>query len=268
MGVLNRTPDSFSDGGEFLDEGAALARAERMLSEGARIIDVGAESTRPGAPSVSAEEQRARLGDVVSRLSRLGAVVSIDTTSPEVAARAVDDGATLVNAVDPGAAAPLARVAKRGGAMLALMHSRGTMTTMAGYSRSDEAAYRDVVSDVAREWGVAKDAALASGLQPTDLLFDPGLGFHKSARHSLTLCTRLDELVALGFPVLVGPSRKSFLAHVTTPAGAPLPPPGDRLGAGIAAALLCARKGAAILRVHDVGAVRQALAFQQAAGHV
>lgn len=264
MGVLNRTPDSFSDGGRFLDDGDALAAVERMVREGASVIDVGAESTRPNAEAVPAAEQLARIGGIIPEIAKLGAIVSIDTTLPEVAARAVDQGAELVNSVDLRAAAPLADVAKAGGAMLALMHSRGSMTTMSGFSRADERAYEDVVSDVTREWSAAKDAAKARGLADADIMLDPGLGFHKSARHSLELCRRLEELVALGYPVMVGPSRKSFVAFVTTEPGREPPPPTERLGGTIAACLACAQKGAALLRVHDVAAVKQALVFDQA----
>lgn len=264
MGVLNRTPDSFSDGGRFLDDGDALAAVERMVREGASVIDVGAESTRPNAEAVPAAEQLARLGGIIPEIGKLGAIVSIDTTLPEVAARAVDQGAELVNSVDLGAAAPLADVARAGGAMLALMHSRGSMTNMSGFSRADERAYTDVVTDVAREWGAARDAARGRGLADSDIMLDPGLGFHKNARHSLELCRRLEELVALGYEVLVGPSRKSFVAIVTTEAGHEPPPPSERLGGTIAACLTCAQKGAALLRVHDVAAVKQALAFDRA----
>jgi dihydropteroate synthase len=267
MGVLNRTPDSFSDGGRFLDDASALAAGERMFADGAVIIDVGAESTRPNAAPVPVAEQIARIGDIVKHLVRLGSFVSIDTNEPEVAARAVDQGASLVNCVDPRAAGPLAEVAAKGGAMLAIMHSRGSMTTMAGFSRADERAYEDVVRDVAREWTAARDQAVARGLTDADLVLDPGLGFHKNARHSLELCRRLDELVRLGFPVLVGTSRKSFLGIVTTPPGKDPPPPGERLGATIASCITCAQKGAAILRVHDVAEVKQALAFDQAVRH-
>jgi dihydropteroate synthase len=264
MGVLNRTPDSFSDGGRFLGDGDAIAAAETMLRDGALIIDVGAESTRPNSEPVAPAEQIARLGDIIPALCRLGAFVSIDTTSAEVAARAVDQGASVVNSVDLRSADSLATIAKRGGAMLALMHSRGSMTAMPGFSRTEERAYGDVVRDVLAEWSVAKDAAVRAGLPAGDILLDPGLGFHKSARHSLELCRRLDELVSAGFDVLVGPSRKSFLAVVTTPDGAAAPPPGERLGATIAACLACSARGAAVLRVHDVAQVRQAIAFDRA----
>jgi len=267
MGVLNCTPDSFSDGGQFLDERSALEHAERMLAGGADLIDVGAESTRPRAVRVAPDEQIARIGSIVRVLSRAGALVSIDTTSPDVAARALDDGAILVNSVELTPAAALARVVKERGAALALMHSRGAMFEMAGFSATAERAYDDVVADVKREWSSARDAAALAGLDPRDIICDPGLGFHKSARHSLELCARLGELLLLGHPILVGPSRKSFLAIVSARPGAPPAPASERLGATIAACLLCARNGAAILRIHDPAEVRQAIAFEGVARH-
>lgn len=269
MGVLNCTPDSFSDGGQFLDERSALRHAERLLTEGASLLDVGAESTRPGAARVSDEEQLARIGGIVRALAAQGALVSIDTTSPRVAARALDDGAVLVNSVELGGAAELARVARARDASLCLMHSRGAMTAMPGFSQAGAGDYgADVVGTVLAEWTRARDAARDAGLAQADIWLDPGLGFHKSAQHSLALCARADELVAVGHPVLVGPSRKSFLAAVTTPPGAALAPPQERLGATVAACLLLARRGVTALRVHDVAAVAQALSFRDAAGRV
>jgi len=256
MGVLNRTPDSFSDGGEFMEEKAALDRIQAMIAEGADILDVGAESTRPGSAPVAAAAQIARIGGVVRAAAALGVIVSVDTTLPEVAARALDDGAALVNSTSLDAAAELGALAARRGASLALMHSRGAMTDMKGFSQYADDAYGDVVADVAREWQEAARNALAAGLPQEDLILDPGLGFAKNARHSLELCGRLDELCALGFPVLVGPSRKSFLARA---AGSPQAPPGDRLGGTIAASIACVEKGAAIVRVHDIAKVRQAI---------
>lgn len=264
MGVLNCTPDSFSDGGQFLGERAALERALCMLDEGADLIDVGAESTRPTAATVAPAEQSARIGGLIRDLARRGAQVSIDTTSAEVARRALDDGAVCINSVDLAAAASLAAIARSYDASLVLMHSRGPMTRMPGFSATEEKAYGDVVSDVAREWSVARDEAVDAGLARDRILLDPGLGFHKSARHSLELCARLGELALLGHPVLVGPSRKSFVAVVSAPVGAPIAPPGERLGATLAACLLCARQGAAVLRIHDVAEVRQALRFERA----
>lgn len=267
MGVLNCTPDSFSDGGQYLDERSALEHAESMLARGAHIIDVGAESTRPGSTRISASEQLERLGDIVRALCSRGALVSVDTTLPEVAARVLEDGAVLINSVELGPARELAEIARSYDAALALMHSLGPMSEMPGFSACPDGTYDDVVADVKAALARARDEASRVGLAADDIVLDPGLGFHKSARHSLELCARLDEIVALGHPVLVGPSRKSFLAAATTPPGQPLPPPSERLGATIASCLLCARKGASILRIHDPAEVRQAIAFEEGARH-
>jgi len=264
MGVLNCTPDSFSDGGLYLDERLALEHAEGMLERGASIIDVGAESTRPGAPRITATLQVERALPVVRALASRGVYVSIDTTDREVAARMLDAGAAMVNSVELGVAADLGVLARRFDADLVLMHSRGSMEKVAGFSHAPERSYGDVVADVLSEWRTARDAALSSGLDATSLVLDPGLGFHKSAEHSLTLVARLSELVAAGHPVLVGPSRKSFLAVVTKGPGAEAAAPSERLGATVAACLACAKRGAAILRVHDVREVQQALAFESA----
>lgn len=263
MGVLNATPDSFSDGGKYLDERDACERVDQLLAQGAEVIDVGGESTRPGSDPVTAEEQlRRTLGPLRYAVSR-GAVVSIDTTHPQVAAVALDNGATIVNDVSClRDGDELARVAAAARASLVIMHAREPMAQMAGFSAYPDDAYGDVVADVAREWGAAADRALAAGLDRGDLYLDPGLGFNKNASHSNQLVARLDELVALGFPVVVGPSRKSFLsAHVKTG-------PAQRLGGTIAACLACAARGAAILRVHDVLDVRQALAVARDVGLV
>jgi dihydropteroate synthase len=265
MGILNRTPDSFSDGGRFVDDAAALAQVDAMIAEGAALIDLGAESTRPGAEAVPASEQLARLGDLVRVVSRRGALVSIDTTSPEVAERALRDGATVVNSISLEPAAELGALAAKHGAALVLMHSRGPMSAMAGFSVYADEAYGDVVADVAREWLAAADRALAAGLPRESLLLDPGLGFAKNARQSLELCARLDELCALGFPVLVGPSRKSFVARAAMEGReGPLPPPEARLGGTIAATITCVAQGARVVRTHDVAPVKQALAVAEA----
>jgi dihydropteroate synthase len=264
MGVLNCTPDSFSDGGLYLDERRALEHAKSMLERGASIIDVGAESTRPGAARVAAAVQIERAVPVVRALASRGVYVSIDTTDREVAQRMLDAGAAMVNSVELGVAADLGALARSFDADLVLMHSRGSMDTMAGFSHAPERSYGDVVADVLREWRAARDAAVSSGLDTQSLVLDPGLGFHKSAVHSLALVARLSELVAEGHPVLVGPSRKSFLATVTKGSSAEPAAPSDRLGATVAACLACAKRGAAILRVHDVREVQQALAFESA----
>jgi dihydropteroate synthase len=208
-------------------------------------------------------EQIDRIGDTIRTAVSRGALVSIDTSSPRVAEHALRQGAAVINSVSLKQASDLGALAARFGASLVLMHSRGSMAEMRGFSLYDDNAYADVVADVMREWKAAADCALAAGLPRQDLLLDPGLGFFKNAKQSLELCARLNELCTLGFPVVVGPSRKSFIARARlTDAGPdcpPLAPPEARLGGSIAAALLCAMRGAAILRVHDVGAVRQAL---------
>jgi dihydropteroate synthase len=263
MGVLNCTPDSFSDGGMFGDEGAALTRAKALFAAGAAVIDVGAESTRPGSTPVSARDQIARLGGIVRAIAATGALVSIDTTQPEVAEFALGEGAVVVNTVSLDPAAELGAVAARHGAALVLMHSRGSMSDMAGFSVYADEGYRDVIAEVGREWSEAAGRAIAAGLPRESLVLDPGLGFAKNAKQSVAICARLDELCALGFPVLVGPSRKSFLARVAAPEG-PLAPPDERLGGTVAAVLACVARGAAIARVHDVAAVAQAIAVDEA----
>ncbi len=265
MGVLNRTPDSFSDGGRFVDEAAARDRVEALRREGAHLIDVGAESTRPGSEPIADDDQIARLGRSIEIVVERGLIASIDTTSPAVAAWALARGASVVNSVALEPAAELGDLCARHGASLVLMHSRGSMTAMRGFSVYDDAAYRDVVADVGRELVDAAARAIAAGLPRESVIVDPGFGFAKNARQSLELLARLDEIVALGFPVLAGPSRKSFL--VSTLPEAERPPPGDRLAATLAACLACASRGAAILRVHDVREVREALAVAAAIDH-
>jgi dihydropteroate synthase len=169
-----------------------------------------------------------------------------------------------VNTVSLDPAEELGALAARFGGSLVLTHARGSMTNMQGFSVYDDTAYGDVVADVAREWQAAADRALAAGLPREDLLLDPGLGFTKNARHSIELCRRLGELCALGFPVLVGPSRKSFLARIAAREGAELAPPTERIGGTIAAVLACVRRGASVVRVHDVAAIVQALAIAAA----
>jgi dihydropteroate synthase len=251
MGILNRTPDSFSDGGRFVDDGAATAHIEAMIREGATIIDVGAESTRPGATPIDDAEQLARLGGAVRVAAERGALVSIDTTSPRVAERALRDGAQIVNSVSLEPAAELGALAASHGASVVLMHSRGAMAAMVDFSAYADDAYGDVVADVAREWSAAAERAIRAGLPREHLVLDPGLGFFKNVRHSLE-----------GFPVLVGPSRKSF---VTRAAGdVPPAPPDRRLGGSVAAAIACVERGASIVRTHDVAETRQALAVAAA----
>jgi dihydropteroate synthase len=241
MGVLNVTPDSFSDGGRWPDPDAAIAHGLALVAEGADVVDVGGESTRPGAAEVPVEEELRRVLPVVDALA--GQVrVSIDTRKREVAEAALDAGATIVNDVS----ASLYEVAAVHGAGWVAMHMRGTPLTM-----QQEAQYDDVVSDV-REFLLDRARlALAAGV--TELWIDPGLGFAKTADHNLQLLARLDELVATGHPVLVGASRKSFIGRLTGDA-----PADDRLEGSLALAVWAMQKGASMVRVHDVRATVQA----------
>jgi dihydropteroate synthase len=264
MGILNRTPDSFYDGGSYIDDDAAHVRVDALLREGVDIIDVGAESTRPGAERVPAAEQISRLGSIVSYAVSRGAIVSIDTTLPEVAAHAVREGARIINSVSLEPAAELGRLAARSDCDLVLTHCRGEMRDMAGFSAGGDEDYGDVVDDVAEEWRHAAGEAMRAGLSKDRLVFDPGLGFAKNAAQSLTLCARLAELKvkAGGHRLLAGVGRKSFLARAVAAArGGEPPPAAERLGATLAACLDAAAAGADILRVHDVAPVVQALAY-------
>ena len=241
MGVLNVTPDSFSDGGRWLDPEAAIAHGLALAAEGADVVDVGGESTRPGADEVPVEEELRRVVPVVDALA--GRVrVSVDTRKREVAEAALDAGATILNDVS----ASLYDVAAAHEAGWVAMHMRGTPLTM-----QQEASYDDVVSEV-REFLLHRARlALAAGLR--EIWIDPGLGFAKTADHNLTLLARLDELVATGHPVLVGASRKSFIGRLT--GGAPAD---DRLEGSLALAVWAMEKGVAMVRVHDVRATVQA----------
>ncbi|MEB2322923.1 MAG: dihydropteroate synthase [Sorangiineae bacterium] len=259
MGVLNVTPDSFSDGGRFARADAAILRVDALARDGADLIDIGGESTRPGAEPVSAKEQLERILPAVRHaLREARALVSIDTADPEVADQTLALGAHVINDVSCLANPELARAVARHDAWLVIMHSRGPMREMAGFSVYPDSGYTDVVEDVLRELGAARERALRAGVSSERILIDPGLGFAKNAAQSLELLARLHELTRVGCPIVVGPSRKSFIA-----AGEPAPPE-ERLGGTIAACLLSVERGAAVLRVHDVREVRQALAVARA----
>ena len=259
MGVVNVTPDSFSDGGMFHDPGRACSRIDELLEQGARIIDVGGESTRPKFTPVPSEEQIKRTRVPIRHAADRGAVVSIDTADPLVAQAALDAGASIVNdASCMHAGDDLARTAAKAGASMILMHARAPMT--GDFAGTPEDAYGDVVAEVMREWKAASRRAQAAGLPRERIWFDPGLGFNKSARHSAELVRRLDAFRDLGVRIVVGPSRKSFLvAEVKTA-------PSDRMGGTAAACIAAASRGASVLRVHDVIEVRQALAVARAVG--
>ena len=258
MGVVNATPDSFFAAGRSDSPDAARSRIDQLCAEGAEIADIGGESSRPGAAPVSDAEQLARIEPAVAHAVAGGKLqVSIDTTSPRVAGRMLEIGAVLVNDVSCLADVELARVTARHGATLILMHTRGALGSMPGFSDYPDDAYEDVVTDVRREWCEARDRAVAAGLPRERVWFDPGIGFGKNARQSFELLRRLGELRDLGVPLVVGASRKSFIRAVDDVG------PEERLGGTIAACLWCAQQGAGVLRVHDVRAVRQALAVAE-----
>ncbi|HET8538268.1 MAG TPA: dihydropteroate synthase [Anaeromyxobacter sp.] len=249
MGVVNATPDSFSDGGRYLEPAAAVDRALRLAEEGADLVDVGGESTRPGAPPVSADEEISRVVPVIERLRARGfpLPISVDTSKGAVGRAALAAGADLVNDVTALSDPDLARACAESGAPVVLMHMRGTAADMAS-----RAAYGDVVADVARELAAALARAEAAGVARDRTVVDPGIGFAKTAEQSVEVLARVGELRALGRPLLVGPSRKSFIGKLT---GADVP---DRLPGTLAALVACVLAGVELLRVHDVAAARQA----------
>ena len=248
MGILNVTPDSFSDGGLHDTVDAAVAHGLAMTAAGADYVDVGGESTRPGAGRVSREEECRRVLPVVAELARLGLAVSIDTTRASVAAAALRAGAVMVNDVSGGLADPaMASLVADAGVPWVLMHRRGESRDM--YA---EATYDDVVADVRRELCARVDAALAAGVALEQLVVDPGIGFAKQPAHDLALLAGLDGITALGLPVLVGASRKRFLGAVLATADGRPRPDDRRESATLATSVLAARAGAWGVRVHSV----------------
>jgi dihydropteroate synthase len=255
MGVLNVTPDSFSDGGRFFDPAAAVAQAARMVAEGADIIDIGSESTRPGSDRVDAGEQIRRIEPVLPEVTRLGVLVSIDTTRAEVATFALQAGAGIINDVSAGRDDPgIFELAAAQGTGLVLMHMLGEPKSMQVDPR-----YDDVVSEVRDFLGERLAAAEAAGVRRQRCIVDPGIGFGKRLEHNLALLAGAQALCELGVPVLYGPSRKRFIGEVTGEQA-----PGERLGGSIAACLAAYRRGATIFRVHDVAPMVQALAILRA----
>lgn len=249
MGVLNVTPDSFSDGGRYYDTGDAIVHGIAMRERGADLVDVGGESTRPGADRVAADIESARVVPVIRELAAAGVPVSVDTTRAQVAAEALAAGARIVNDVSGGLADPdMARVVVEHGAPWILMHWRGHSRDM-----DSLANYGDVVTDVITELRARAEAALTAGVAPESLVIDPGLGFAKRPEHDWALLHSLPQLAELGFPVLVGASRKRFLGRLLAgPDGKPRPPDG-REDATAAVSSLAAAAGAWGVRVHDVG---------------
>lgn len=248
MGIVNVTPDSFSDGGRFLDGSAALAQAQRLAEEGADILDVGGESTRPGAADVPVDVEIARVVPLLDALRPLRIPLSVDTSKPGVMRAALDAGAAIVNDVRALQAEGAADAVRESGCGLVLMHMQGEPRTMQADPR-----YDDVVREVGEFLHGRVAALAAAGIASERIVVDPGFGFGKTVRHNFTLLRGLPALVARGRPVLAGLSRKSMLGAVTGRAV------GDRVPASVAAAILAVERGARIVRVHDVAATRDAL---------
>jgi dihydropteroate synthase len=250
MGVLNVTPDSFSDGGRFIEPARAIDQARRMVAEGADVLDVGAESTRPygGAQPVTADEELRRLQPILPEIAALGVPVSIDSMKASVTAWAIDHGAAIANDVwglqrDPD----MGRVIAEHGAPVIVMHNRDA---------ADPAI--DIMKDIAAFFARSLDIAAKAGIPSGHIVLDPGIGFGKTPEQSMTALARLGELAAFGLPLLVGASRKRFIASVTPSE------PQQRLGGSLAAHLLAAQRGAAIIRAHDVAETVQALRVARA----
>lgn len=259
MGVVNVTPDSFSDGGRWLSPENAVAHGRELLAQGADLLDIGGESTRPGAERPSEAEELRRVLPVVSALAEDGAVVSVDTMRATVAAAALDAGAALLNDVSGGLADPdMATLAAETGAPYVAMHWRGHSTQM-----ESRAVYSDVVAEVRAELCERVDALRAAGLADEQIILDPGFGFAKNADHNWTVLAHLDAFVGLGHKVLVGTSRKRFLGSVGRAPGAERPP-GERDVATAVTTFLAAQAGSWCIRVHDVPSTIDALDVQQA----
>jgi dihydropteroate synthase len=256
MGVINVTPDSFSDGGRYLDRDAAVAHGVRLAAEGAAILDVGGESTRPGADDVRVDEELRRVIPVIEGLVKVQvpAQISIDTSKADVAQTALAAGATMVNDVTALRGDPkMAEVVAESDVECCLMHMLGNPRTM-----QQDPRYDDVVSDIKAFLEERLAFAVAAGIAEERILLDPGIGFGKTLEHNLELLARLDELVDLGRPIVVGTSNKSFLGRLT---GRPL---GQRLAATIASCVVAFERGARVFRVHEVAPIADALAVTAA----
>jgi dihydropteroate synthase len=254
MGVVNVTPDSFSDGGLYLDPSAAIAHGKALAAEGAAILDVGGESTRPGAAPVAADEELRRVEPVVAGLAGVAEAISVDTSKATVAKAALDAGAAIVNDVTALRGDPeMAALCADRGAGVVLMHMAGDPRTM-----QVDPSYGDVVAEVRDFLAARLEAAVAAGIDESRIWLDPGIGFGKTAQHNFELLRGLPELATLGRPLLVGTSRKSFIGRADNSE------PDDRLGGTIATSVLAATAGASILRVHDVREMSHAMSVVSA----
>ncbi len=257
VGILNVTPDSFSDGGDFLDPEAAAEHAATMLDEGAGILDLGGESTRPGSDPVSQEEELRRVIPVIERVLtvRQEAVISVDTYRAGTAAAAIEAGARIINDVTALRSDPrMASVVKEAACPVILMHMKGEPKTM-----QSEPHYEDVVREVRDFLARRAEYAVSAGIGPENVIVDPGIGFGKNLEHNLTLLRNLDAIVDLGFPVLIGASRKTFIGRITGVQEAR-----ERAFGTVATTVLAYERGATFFRVHDVRANREALAVAEA----
>ena len=259
MGVVNVTPDSFSDGGRFDSAAAAIEHGLRLIEQGADLLDVGGESTRPYAEAVAADEELRRVIPVVAELARRAAVpISIDTSKARVAREAVEAGAEIINDITALAGDPaMPQVAREAQAGVCAMHMQGTPQTM-----QDNPSYADVVADVLAYLRERRRSLVAAGIDPERLALDPGIGFGKTHQHNVTLLSHCDRFHELGSPLVVGPSRKGFIAKILQDKQA------DRTAGTIGVALSLASQGVQIIRVHDVEPVRQALLLFEATGGI
>jgi dihydropteroate synthase len=260
MGIVNVTPDSFSDGGQFLDAGRAVEHGLELAAAGAAVLDVGGESTRPGSQPVPADEQRRRIVPVIRRLAaEAGVPVSVDTAAASVADAALEAGATVVNDVTAGRDPAMLPLVAEAGAGYVFMHMQGTPATM-----QIEPRYDDVVAEVGAFLAERREAAVEAGIPAGELIADPGLGFGKTVAHNLTLLARLGDIVAAaGVPVLVGPSRKGFIGVVGGAPGAPLPVD-QREDGTLAAVVWALDHGASMVRVHEVAPAVEAVRLLRA----
>lgn len=254
MGVLNVTPDSFSDGGSFSETGRAVEHGLQMYEDGADLVDVGGESSRPGADPVSIDEELARVIPVIKGLAESGVPLSIDTTKPEVASAAISAGAQVLNDITGLRSQKMLDVAAKAGVIVCIMHMQGEPKTMQAAP-----TYGDVVAEVLAWLEARAQAAISYGVEPSDIWIDPGIGFGKTVDHNLSLLRATAEFASSGYPLVVGASRKSFIGKIVGEDD-----PANRLPGSLAAALFAAQKGARVLRVHDVAETVQALTLQEA----